>query len=293
MTTDVETTLAELKDLPARQRIQPLVKLAGALADAIDAGESPVNGEVSAVVDALLHLIRNYGGPARDRMALGEALGRLGDPRLRSPADAEYWATVEMMDGSDLEVGRYPVTIAEWKDFVRAGGYERDELWSAEGLAWRDSGRRHWPELAARSEVAQLVIVNQPVVGVTWYEAEAYANSVGARLPSFAERLQVVRGFEKRPYPWGEPFGSGNANTAEEVLGKPCAVGLFDTDCTPDGVHDLAGNVAEWTADVVDDERVVAPGSWEQPSMASWAKARSLEPPFLRGADLGFRIVKG
>ena len=153
MTPDVETTLSTLKALPARQRIAPLVQLAGGLADDIDAGEAPANGAVNAVVDALVHLIEHYGGPSKDRMALGEALGRLGDPRLRAPSDPEYWVKVEMLGGGHLEVGRYPVTIAEWQAFVRDGGYENDALWSEEGLAWRDSGKRLWPELAARAEV--------------------------------------------------------------------------------------------------------------------------------------------
>ena len=53
-----------------------------------------------------------------------------------------------------------------------------------------------------------------------------------------------MRGDANRPYPWGQPFGQGNANTNEATLGKPVAIGLFIADCTPDGIYDLAGNVA-------------------------------------------------
>lgn len=291
MSTNAQAELSELLAMPARRRVDLLVRFANGLAAAMDAGERPENGTVGKTADALLDLMHNYGGPARERMAVGEALGRLGDPRLRSPEDPEYWVRVEV-DLGELLVGRYPVTIAEWQAFVGGGGYQDEHIWDPEWTAWMATGRRSWPELAARPEVAQLVIPNQPVVGITWWEARAYARLHNARLPSFLERLAVVRGPVKRPYPWGEPFGQGNANTAEEVLGKPCAVGLYEMDRTPDGVCDLAGNVAEWTDDEVGDERVIAPGSWEQSSMASWAKARDMQPPAARLADLGFRLVR-
>ena len=136
------------------------------------------------------------------------------------------------------------------------------------------------------------MIPNQPAIGVTWYEAQAYAHAHNARLLSLDERLQVMRGDANRPYPWGQPFGQGNANTNEATLGKPVAIGLFIADCTPDGIYDLAGNVAEWTSDEADEEVVIHPGSWNSPSMSSWAKARALVPAKTRSADLGFRIAR-
>jgi len=276
--------------LQGDERLQALARLADQLTQAADAGEEPDG--LAPTVSALLEVVGGADGSAQLRMLVGEALGRLGDPRIVGPGDEGYWARVEL-DLGDVHVGRYPVTIAEWRKFVSEGGYEDDDIWDDEGLAWRDStNRRLWPELAARDSVRHLVVPNQPVVGVCWHEARAYASKHGARLLSFSERMEVARGNEKRPYPWGEPFGSGNANTREEVLGKPCAVGLFAGDRTPEGVYDLAGNVAEWTADRVGDECVIHPGSWEQPSMASWAKARELARKGTRGADLGFRIAR-
>jgi formylglycine-generating enzyme required for sulfatase activity len=136
------------------------------------------------------------------------------------------------------------------------------------------------------------VVPNQPAIGVTWYEAEAYAKAHGARLLTLDERMQIMRGDGNRPYPWGQPFGQRNANTREEAVGKPSAVGLFQQDQTPEGICDLAGNVAEWTSDHADDERVIHPGSWNAPSMSAWAKARALVPPKTRSADLGFRIAR-
>ncbi len=282
--------LSSLLALPAEQRLEPLSRLALELVDARASGLDGEPGLVSGVVDALVVLLESGAGETRARVVVGEALGLLGDPRLRTPEQPDYWASVDM-DGYTLRVGRYPVTNQEWRRWVEGGGYDRDELWTADGLAWRDSGAPRWADFARDPSHRPLLIPNQPVIGVTWFEAMAYARGAGARLPERAERSQIVRGSGKRPYPWGEPFGSGNANTREEVVGRPCAVGLFRGDQTPDGVFDLAGNVAEWNQDEVGDKRIFHPGSWRQPSMAAWAKALALRAPDSRADDLGLRLV--
>ena len=283
--------LSEILAHPAGVRLEKLTSFAEELASSADAGEAAPKELSQATVAALLEVVQSGEGSPKLRLGIGEALGRLGDPRLNKPDEAGYWVPTEL-DLGPVHVGRFPVTIAEWQRFVAVGGYEDDSFWSKDGLAWRDGVRQLWPDLAARDSIKHLVVSNQPVVGVSWFEAEAYATQHNARLLSFDERMQVARGDERRPYPWGEPFGRGNANTREEVLGKPCAVGLFVRDRTPEGIADLAGNVAEWTADRIGDDCVIHPGSWEQTSMASWAKARALEPASTRVAALGFRLAR-
>ncbi|MED5373075.1 MAG: SUMF1/EgtB/PvdO family nonheme iron enzyme [Myxococcota bacterium] len=285
------SALEEALAQPAGVRLERLTAFADELAQSADAGQEADPAVVDATVKALLEVVSSGEGSPKLRLGIGEALGRLGDPRLSAPGEAGYWVTADT-DLGPVQVGRFPVTIAEWQRFVAEGGYEDDSLWDEDGKAWRDGVHRLWPELASRDSVKHLVVANQPVVGISWHEAMAYARKHGARLLGFNERMQVARGAAKRPYPWGEPFGRGNSNTREEVLGKPCAVGLFVRDQTPEGIADLAGNVAEWTADRVGDERVVHPGSWEQTSMASWAKARALEEAGARLAALGFRLAR-
>ncbi len=230
-------------------------------------------------------------GAGRERLALGEVLGWLGDPRLRRPDAEGYWATIQAEE-SVIKIGRFPVTNLEFQAFVNAGGYDEPKWWGDDGLAWLESTETRWVDRVGQSDSKPYIVPNQPVVGVSWYEARAYALRHDARLPRFDERLWVTRGAEKRPYPWGSPFGEGNANTQEEVLGRPCAVGLFVRDRTPDGVRDLAGNVAEWNMDGVGDQRWIHPGAWDQPSMAAWAKARFLEPAESFWAGLGFRLAR-
>lgn len=267
---------------------QPIDARIDALEALIQEGNSVGN---KAVIDACVALISGGEGNGRQRLRLGELLNGLGDPRVLLPEDEQYWADVSVVD-ERLKVGKFPVTNREYRAFVDAGGYTNRDLWTDEGWTWQGSVERTWSELASLPSSEKFVLDNQPVVGITYYEASAYAKWVGARLLHSDERVWVTRGPQKRPYPWGAPFGEGNANTQEEVLGRPCAVGVFAKDQTPEGVCDLAGNVAEWTADEVGAEVLVHPGAWNQPSMASWAKAWVTMRKDQRLPSLGFRLVK-
>lgn len=281
----LDTVLA----LRAGPRIEPLVALGRELAEADNSGS--ISRE--RVVRALLELLEGFAGNGRQRCEMGEVLGLLGDPRLRTPADADYWQAITLPDGTLVEVGCFPVTTAEFRAWAEGEGFAEDAHWSAGGRDWKARGEAPWTELAANPDSASLTVANQPVAGVTWWEAEAYARSVGARLLSAIEHRAASRGPEKRPYPWGAPFGDGNANTKEEALGRPCAVGVFAADRTPEGVYDLAGNVGCWLQDGTEDgRRMLHPGSWARPSMASWAKALEMAEPDARSADLGFRIAR-
>jgi formylglycine-generating enzyme required for sulfatase activity len=297
------SSLDAVRGLPPMERLDPILELAREAVAArsnrrqVDQAEDDVlTAEVVALIDTGI-------GSGRQRLALGQVLGMLGDPRLAMPSDPSYWVRLTLDDGRTVSVGRYLVTTQEFRAWMRMspahgepeahGGYHQNEGWSDAGRAWRDSGATSWAEVSASSDLAHLLVPNHPVVGVNWFEADAYARAKGARLLTSDERRFVLRGEENRPYPWGEPFGSDNSNTREEGLGGPCAVGLFVHDRTPEGVTDLAGNAAEWLADDVGaDERLYHPGSWKQPSMASWAKALQIAPPDYRSPDLGFRLIK-
>ena len=282
---------AELKniiELPQSDQIAKLVDHGERLLSQGDETSADSDG----LINQMLLLINSGVGSGHQRRDLGILLGRLGDPRLRTPNQDNYWVDVRLDHGGSIQVGRSLVSTAEFQAWMSSGGYDDEANWSEAGLRWRASGQPTWSVLATDPEVAHLVIPNHPVVGVNWFEADAYARAFGARLTLNSERRWIVRGSEKRPYPWGQPFGDGNSNTREESLGQPCAIGLFLRDRTPNGVWDLAGNVAEWLGDGTDDRRMLHPGSWVRPSMASWAKALELSAPDTRSADLGFRLAR-
>ena len=94
--------------------------------------------------------------------------------------------------GVDLPAFRIagaPATNASWLAFAEGGGYERREWWSDEGWAWKERNRitspLGWPDRAATQSSA-------PVMHVSWFEADAFARSSGARLPTEAEWERAV-----------------------------------------------------------------------------------------------------
>ena len=80
-----------------------------------------------------------------------------------------------------FQIARYPVSNAQWLAFAEQGGYERREWWSHQGWTWRcEQDETHHPAIAAGHPQA-------PACHVSWFEAEAFAEAHGARLPSEAE----------------------------------------------------------------------------------------------------------
>jgi formylglycine-generating enzyme required for sulfatase activity len=140
---------------------------------------------------------------------------------------------------SPYRIARHPVTNAQYRRFVEAEG--------------RDPPR-HWTEGAIPPGKE-----DHPVVHVSWDDARAYCAWLGAAvdagrpgavsLPTEAQWEYAARGAGTRRYPWGdeEPTAE-HANFAGNV-GDTTAVGSYPQGATPEGVHDLAGNVWEWCAD--------------------------------------------
>ena len=154
---------------------------------------------------------------------------------------------------------------------------------------------------------------NQPVVGVNWYEAMAYAAWLSRvtgkiyRLPTEAEWEWAARRAGRR-YPWGDGWEAQRANSSESRLGQPSPVGIYPHGATPDGVHDLAGNVYEWTLSlyrpypyVADDGReavasagmrVMRGGSWYVSQHRLRCAFRYRYFSRLRDFNLGIRLAR-
>ncbi|HVR18673.1 MAG TPA: SUMF1/EgtB/PvdO family nonheme iron enzyme [Polyangiaceae bacterium] len=152
-----------------------------------------------------------------------------------------------------------------------------------------------------------------PVTLVNAYEAEAFCRYRGARLPSEAEFERAARGTRGRTYPWGNLYNSRLANhgrlglesvDASDGFEELAPVGSFVSGRTPDGFLDLAGNAAEWTADVYAErhglppepgrsgERVVKGGHFEQPAPWLRGAARDALDAGERSPFVGFRCAR-
>ncbi|HEY4158390.1 MAG TPA: formylglycine-generating enzyme family protein [Polyangiaceae bacterium] len=97
---------------------------------------------------------------------------------------------------------------------------------------------------------------SQPVVGVSWFDAEAYCAFRGKRLPSEAEWERAARGDDGRKYAWGNQTPDAHLACFGRKVGAVGAttspVGSYPDGRGPYGHFDLTGNVWEWTADIYD-----------------------------------------
>jgi formylglycine-generating enzyme required for sulfatase activity len=204
-------------------------------------------------------------------------------------------------------IGKYPVTNAEYRPFVEAGGYDERRWWSDEGWAWRTAKPRYdWhktdgPDFWGEKKYEDFNSPEQPVVGVTWYEAQAYARwlseTVGreVRLPTEEEWEKAARGIDGRRYPWGNAFDAARCNTDEGGIGHTTAAGQYSpAGDSVYGAADMAGNVWEWTAswhDVEKTFRVLRGGSWGYLELRARCSFRDRDLPGYSNYVFGFRLV--
>ncbi len=154
----------------------------------------------------------------------------------------------------DFNLGAKPVTAFEWTEFVADGGYERPELWTEAGWAWRCAEEatlpEHWVHQADGVWAVhgpwglRALHPDEPVCGISAHEADAYARWVGKRLPTEAE-WEYAASPSGGKYPWGDDGPTFSlANFGLTNWGPNPA----DHRQTATGLHDLAGNVWEWTS---------------------------------------------
>lgn len=229
--------------------------------------------------------------PVETRIEVADALGRAGDPRLAPQVDS----FIEV-PGTNISLGKYPVTVEEYQHFVDARGYEESKFWSKEG--WAERIKQEW----TRPEEwdGQLEHPNRPVVGVSWYEAEAYclwlSDQQGreVRLPNEKE-WEVAATPLRGQHPWGNDEPNEELANFGANVGHPTPVGIYPAGSGPHGHCDLAGNVWEWCANRYSETEVrrsLRGGSWSYNARFMRAACRYINEAGRRNYDSGFRIVR-
>jgi len=187
-----------------------------------------------------------------------------------------------------FRIDKFEVTNALYRRFMESTGRAAPSYWN--DAKWNEP--------------------QQPVVGVSWNDAEVYCSWAGKRLPTEAEWEKAARGTDGRKYPWGEQWDGTRANSAESKIGKTVGVGSNPNGVSPYGAHDLAGNVWEWVADWYDESsygrapgknpkgpdsgqyRVLRGGSWDNGLGLLRTSGRGSYSPADRNYYIGFRCAR-
>jgi formylglycine-generating enzyme required for sulfatase activity len=205
------------------------------------------------------------------------------------PEGAENEHPRRRVETGAYSIGETPVTNAEFASFVQ-NSYSDRACWSDEGWAWRESNGIVKPRFWDDPEWTAYLGPHQPVVGVSWYEAEAFARASGMRLPTEAEWERAARGDDGRRYPWGDdwiPDYAHHRGGDRHTL----PVRSLPGNVSPFGLYDCAGNVWEWCADWFEPGlRSARGGSWNAHPPQLRCASRNAWPPTARYSNLGLRV---
>jgi formylglycine-generating enzyme required for sulfatase activity len=199
---------------------------------------------------------------------------------------------------STYRMARYPVTVAQFAQFVKATGYQttaekQGSAWGWNGTKYEEIKGASWAQpRGPTSDVKEKA--NHPVTCVSWEDANAFCRwatevlraagqSIEIRLPSEAEWEKAARGTDGRIYPWGNEAPDKTRCNFNMDVGDTTPVGNYPTGKSPYGVLDMAGNVLEWTSSLWGQ-------NWEKPDFGY-----PYDPQDGRGdqAAGGRRVVRG
>ncbi|MHC4957142.1 MAG: formylglycine-generating enzyme family protein [Planctomycetota bacterium] len=273
---------------PAEEVAEPVAAEAAEVVQA-EAAETEPEAEVKAEPEAVAQPAQpESAAETRDRQVAEAAAAR------REATEA-FIADLDVVDGMQLVpagtfifgsggqevfldsfyVDKLPITNDEYMRFVRETGYRI-------------------PRYATDSRYNK---PRQPVVGVGFSDAQQFAKWAGKELPTELQWEKAARGTDGRPYPWGnDPPGSSDACFGlDPAEGEPQPVGSSLRNVSPFGVHDVCGNIWEWTKSTFaknSEFRVVRGGSYNDPPEMLALDFRLEAHPKDKCEAVGFRCVK-
>ena len=289
----------------------------------------------------LLGLVQVLGGglvPLK-RAEAGRVLARLGDPRsevltcehmvfCHVPAGPFLYGDdkKEVNVPAEFWIGQYPVTNAQYRKFVLAGGYAEVRYWqeAIKEKLWQAGRFKGRIDKEFRAEAVDYGepynLSNHPVVGITWYEAQAFAHWLSGQLPVIGSGWQVIggektfqdqfmagklrivlpselqwekaaRGTDGRDYPWGEEADPNRANYDQTGINTTNAVGCFPGGASPYDTLEMSGNVWEWTATLEHATVHLRGGAFNYNQDRARCAPRSRYFPNYWNSNFGFRVV--
>jgi len=217
------------------------------------------------------------------------------DPEARDNEQPQYEIFVP-----HFQIAAYPVTVAEYGHYLTA---------NPKVAVPKTAGDVTWQKQQTRAD--------HPVVLISWLDAIAYAQWVAQvmgqpwRLPTEAEWEKAARGSDGRIYPWGNTWEKARTNTSDGGPKTTTPVGTYveKADASPYGVHEMAGNVWEWTSSIYQQHppyrvdtcendsdrtsaRVLRGGSWLDNPWNARAANRLRYDPFNSSGYSGVRLAR-
>jgi iron(II)-dependent oxidoreductase len=204
-------------------------------------------------------------------------------------------------------IDRFAVTNGQFERFLLEDGYRQEKYWPEDILPlvfqFVDQSNRAGPSFWSSGRPPEH-LTDHPVVGISWYEANAYAMWAGKRLPTSGQWQRSGTWWKPNVrYPWGDGFELGRANTSTSSMQKTLGVREFAAGATPNGIFQLIGNVWEWVyasieeiyldgapASILEPLGEIRGGAFDTylPSQAS-CLYRSGRPLLSRNENVGFR----
>ena len=220
----------------------------------------------------------------------------------------EFWMGAAQGDGQaedDERPGRMVFLDAYWIDRFEVTNSQYQACVNANGCSSPGASG----SMTRGSYYGNPSFANYPVIYVDWYQANAYCEWAGERLPSEAQWEKAARGTDGRIYPWGNEAPNSSLANSKGAVGDTLSADSNPNGKSPYGAYNMAGNVWEWVVDwhsasyyqsspannptgpASGSHRVIRGGSW---SFGDWnlrASNRGMDSSSGRYDNLGFRCI--
>jgi len=273
---------------------------------------------------------RHPGIPNQNGVSLEEKMVEVIAGNFKIGSDSQNFVYDNELNSKNMFIEGFlidssPVTGGKYIEFIDAGGYDNHEYWSEEGWNWKSdenvTSPMYWEKVGGEWTIRRYhqtlpVSYAEPVIHVSYWEAEAYAKSVGKRLPTEFEWEKACRWDPNTgktySYPWGEDEPDQNNSNVGKQRWSPAPIGSYKDFVSPVGCHQMIGDVYEWTSSNFlpyedfkafpydeysevhfgTEYKVLRGSSWATSPLVSRSTFRNWDYPQRRQIFSGFRCAK-